>query len=30
MLGNILMWLGLFENIANLRVRMGTKGGVVP
>jgi uncharacterized protein YybS (DUF2232 family) len=30
MLGNLLMWLGLFENIANLRVRMDTKGGVVP
>ena len=30
MLGNLLMWLGFFENIANLRVRMDTKGGVVP
>ena len=30
MLGSLLMWLGLFENIANLRVRMNTKGGAVP
>jgi len=29
-LGSLLMWLGLFENIANLRVRMNTKGGAVP
>jgi len=30
MMGNLLMWLGLIENIANLRVRIDAKGGVVP
>lgn len=29
-LGNLLMWIGLMENIANLRVRMDTKGGAKP
>jgi len=29
MLGNILMWLGLFENMANLRARIDTKGGIM-